>query len=165
MHLQDVSRRCFQEVFKTYHQVKLSLLTNLRDVFNTAKKIIYRRICQGRTSGKFMVSGNICKSDKIFSSFSFWLYCTFSWLLTEAYLEPGRVSTVEFLCENIFLSTTFAKKSPSWMFDWVEKWLLAKGLKYWVHSCSQSTKKAEKILSRKICVTPFLKRHKVVLRK
>ena len=38
----------------------------------------------------------ICKSDKNFSSFSFSLYYTsFYWLLTEAYLEPGRISTIE----------------------------------------------------------------------
>ena len=30
-----VLQRCLQEVFKTYHQVKLFLLTSLRDVFNT----------------------------------------------------------------------------------------------------------------------------------
>ena len=60
-HLQDVLQRYLQDVFKTYHQVKLFLLTNLRDVFNTflrrtAKTVIYRRICLGHTSEKFMVS-------------------------------------------------------------------------------------------------------------
>ena len=59
--LQDVLQRYLQDVFKTYHQVKLFLLTNLRDVFNTflrrtAKTVIYRRICLGHTSEKFMVS-------------------------------------------------------------------------------------------------------------
>ena len=34
-HLQDILQRCLQDVFKTYHQVKLFLLTSLRDVFNT----------------------------------------------------------------------------------------------------------------------------------
>ena len=58
---QDVLQRYLQNVFKTYHQVKLFLLTSLRDVFNTflrrtAKTVIYRRICLGHTSDKFMVS-------------------------------------------------------------------------------------------------------------
>ena len=60
-HLQDFLQKYLQDVFKTYHQVKLFLLTNLRDVFNTflrrtAKTVIYRRICLGHTSEKFMVS-------------------------------------------------------------------------------------------------------------
>ena len=55
------SSRCLQDVFKTYRQVKLSLLTSLRDVFNTflrrtAKMVIYRKIFLGHTSEKFMVS-------------------------------------------------------------------------------------------------------------
>ena len=59
---QDVLQRCLPDVFKKYHQVKLLLLTNLRDVFNTflrrtAKTIIYRRItCLDHTSEKFIVS-------------------------------------------------------------------------------------------------------------
>ena len=39
-HLQDVFQRCLQDVFKTYHQVKLS----------------GSRICLGHTSEKFMIS-------------------------------------------------------------------------------------------------------------
>ena len=58
---QDVLQRYLQNIFKTYHQVKLFFLTSLRDVFNTflrctAKTVIYRRICLGHTSDKFMVS-------------------------------------------------------------------------------------------------------------
>ena len=61
---QDVLQRCLQDVFKTYHQVKLFVLTRLRDVFNTflkrtAKTVIYRRIYLGHTSEKFMVSVQI----------------------------------------------------------------------------------------------------------
>ena len=62
-HLQDTLQRYFQDVFKVYHQVKLFLLTRLREVFNTflrcsfPKMVIYRGICQGNTtSEKFMVS-------------------------------------------------------------------------------------------------------------
>ena len=61
--LQDVLQRYLQDVFKTYHQVKLFLLTRLREVFNTflrrsfPKTVIYRGICPGNTtSDKFMVS-------------------------------------------------------------------------------------------------------------
>ena len=42
------------------------------------------------------------------------------------------------------------------MFDWIGNRLQAMKLKYWAHSCSQSSDKAEKILSRKICMTSFL---------
>ena len=65
-HLQDILQRCLQDVFKTYHQVKLFLLTSLRDVFNkTYLKVgylqtvilqIYLRICLGHTFEKFMAS-------------------------------------------------------------------------------------------------------------
>ena len=59
-HLQDFHERCFQNVFKTYHQVKLFLLRRLQDVFTflrrTAKTFIYRKICVGHTSDKFMVN-------------------------------------------------------------------------------------------------------------
>ena len=57
------SSRRLQDVFKTYHQVKLFLLTRLWEAFNTflrrffPKTIIYRGICPGNTtSDKFMVS-------------------------------------------------------------------------------------------------------------
>ena len=61
--LQDVLQRYLQDVFKTYHQVKLFLLTRLWEAFNTflrrsfPKTIICRGICPGNTtSDKFMVS-------------------------------------------------------------------------------------------------------------
>ena len=58
---QDIFKTSCKDVFKTYHQIKLFLLTRLQDVFNTflrrtAKMVIYRRIYQGHTSEKFMVS-------------------------------------------------------------------------------------------------------------
>ena len=62
-HLQDVLQRYLQDFFKTYHQVKLFLLTRLPEVFNTflrrsfPKTVIYRGIYLGNTtSEKFMVS-------------------------------------------------------------------------------------------------------------
>ena len=62
--LQEVFKspsKYLQDVFKMYHQVKLSLLTRLRDVFNTFQRrivntVIYRTICRGHSSEKFMVS-------------------------------------------------------------------------------------------------------------
>ena len=50
-HFEDVLQVCLQDNFSAYHQVKLFLLLNLADVFNTflrrtAKKIFYRTICQ-----------------------------------------------------------------------------------------------------------------------
>ena len=57
------SSRRLQDIFKTYHQVKLFLLTRLWEAFNTflkrsfPKTIIYRGVCPGNTtSDKFMVS-------------------------------------------------------------------------------------------------------------
>ena len=62
-HLQEVLQRYLQDVIKVYHQVKLYLLTRLRDVFNTflrrsfPKTVIYRGICLGNTTfEQFMVS-------------------------------------------------------------------------------------------------------------
>ena len=61
-HLQDVLQKMsLQDLFKTYHQIKLFFLTRLREVFNTflrrtAKTIICRGICLGHTSEKFMIS-------------------------------------------------------------------------------------------------------------
>ena len=61
--LHDVLQKRPQGIFKTYHQVKLYLLTRLREVFNTFLRlsfpmtVIYRGICLGNTtSEKFMVS-------------------------------------------------------------------------------------------------------------
>ena len=59
--LANTSWRHLQDVLKTYHQVKLFLLTSLWEVFNmfvrrTAKTIVYRRIHLGHTSEKFMVT-------------------------------------------------------------------------------------------------------------
>ena len=37
-HFQDILQRCHQDVFKTYHQVKLFLLTHLEDIFEMYSK-------------------------------------------------------------------------------------------------------------------------------
>ena len=60
--LQPVLQIYLQDVFKTYHQVKVFLLTRLREVFDTflrrtPKTVIYWGICLGHTtSEKFIVS-------------------------------------------------------------------------------------------------------------
>ena len=60
--LQDLLQRYLEDVSKTYHQVKLFLLTLLWEAFNTflrrsfPKTVIYRGICLGNTiSDKLMV--------------------------------------------------------------------------------------------------------------
>ena len=71
-HFQEIFKTSCQDVFKMFsgrlakmssrhHQIKLFLLTSLQDLFKTipkhaAKTVIYRRICLGHTSEKFMVS-------------------------------------------------------------------------------------------------------------
>ena len=59
--LANTSWRHLQDVLKTYHQVKLFLLTSLWEVFNmfvrrTAKTAVYRTFHLGHTSEKFIVS-------------------------------------------------------------------------------------------------------------
>ena len=59
--LENVLQRHLQDFFKNYHQVTLFLLTIIRNVYNTflrsiAISVIYRRICLGHTSQKFMIS-------------------------------------------------------------------------------------------------------------
>ena len=60
---QHVLQRYLQDIFKTYHQVKLFLLTRLREVSNMflrlsfPKTVTYKGICLGNTtSEKFMAS-------------------------------------------------------------------------------------------------------------
>ena len=50
-HLQDVLQRCLQDVFETYYQVKLFLVTQFQDVFETYSKrfwdVLLRRLSAG----------------------------------------------------------------------------------------------------------------------
>ena len=93
--LQDVFKtfwRRLQDILKTYHQVKLFLLARLPDVLNTflirtAKTVIYRRICLGYTSKKFMVSvQNLEEWYKFFKLYFF----TLLHLLVAAYRDIFR---------------------------------------------------------------------------
>ena len=53
-HLQDVLQRCLQDVFKTYHQVKVFLVTQFQDVFETCSEcfwdVLLRRLSTGGLS-------------------------------------------------------------------------------------------------------------------
>ena len=68
-----MSARHLQDVFKAYH---LLLLARLRNLFNTflrrsGKAIIYRKICLGHTSKKFMVR------VQNFQEWTIWIYRNF----------------------------------------------------------------------------------------
>ena len=75
-YLQDIFKTSCKDIFKTFSRHTIPFLTNLWSVYK------------------------ICERDIKLSSFSFSLYYTFSWLLTEAYLEPGRTSAMAFFCGN-----------------------------------------------------------------
>ena len=101
-YLQDIFKTSCKGIFKMFSRRTIKLIV----LFNTSSRSIqhfplYIGICLGNTiSEKFMVSvQNLQERDKKLSSFSFSPYYTFSWLLAEAYLEPGRTSTMTFFCE------------------------------------------------------------------
>ena len=84
-HLQHVLQRYLQEVFKIYHQVKLFLLTRLREVFNTflrryfPKTVFVFSSAEGFAQVALLLRSSwpvskICKRRKNFSSFSSSLY-------------------------------------------------------------------------------------------
>ena len=98
-HLEDFPQRYLQDVFKAYHQVNLLYLTRPREVFNTflsTEEYAWVTLFLRNLWSVY----KICERDIKLSSFSFSLYYTFSWLLTEAYLEPGPTSTMSFFCGN-----------------------------------------------------------------
>ena len=68
---------------------------------------------------------------------------------------PFLQNTTRRLLLIITVSTVFAEKASSQIFDWVENRLQGKGLKYGAHSCSQPSTYTEKILSRKMCDIVF----------
>ena len=94
--LQDLLQRYFQDVFKTYHQIKLFLLISLRDVCNTflrrtAKRVIYRRIYSQCT--KF---GRVIKISQLLA---FYFTTPFSGCLQR------RISkTWSNICSGVFLA-------------------------------------------------------------
>ena len=78
-YLQDVLQRCPQNVFKTYHQVKLFLLTRFQDVFETYSKCFWDVLQRPSSTERFAKVTllrnlwsvhKICKSNKSFSSYS-----------------------------------------------------------------------------------------------
>ena len=97
-HLQDFPQRYLQDVFKAYHQVNLFYLTRPREVFNTflsTEEFAWVTLFLRNLWSVY----KICERDIKLSSFSFSPYYTFSWLLTEAYLESGPTSTMAFFAE------------------------------------------------------------------
>ena len=74
MRLAKTSSRHLQDTFRMYHQVKLFLLTGLRELFNTFLRCSFPKtyFSQSNTaSKKFMISYKTCKRDENFPSFSF----------------------------------------------------------------------------------------------
>ena len=170
-YLQDVLQRCLLDVFKKYYQVKLFLLTQFQDVFETYSKRFWdalrRRLSTaGLPRSHFWKIYEQCtKFPRIikFSQVLVFHFTTPSSGCLEAHLERGWTSKMELLPNDVRLLTILARKAPSQMFDWVENRLLAKSFKYWAHFCSQPTNQADKILSQKIYVTPCFKRWKVMV--
>ena len=81
-----------------YHQIKLFLLTRLRDAFmfprRIAKVVIYGRICLGHTSEIFMVSVQNSQVIKISQVLVFHVTKSFSGCL------QSRIFTMALFCEN-----------------------------------------------------------------
>ena len=112
MHVQDILQRYLQEIFKTYHQVKLFLLTRLREVFNkflrrTPKTIIYSRICLGHTTSEKLWSVyKICKRQKKFLKLQ---VCISLQLLVAAY--RGIFRTRSNIYKDVFLHKYMTSKN------------------------------------------------------
>ena len=166
--LQDVLKTlqiCLQDVFKTYHQVELFLLTRFRDAFSTllrrSGKTVYLQKDLPR-SHFWEICGQCTKFSRVIK-ISQVLVFTLLNLLVATYRDVFRTWSNIYngafsakMFNGFKLLTIFVKKAPSQMFDWVKSKLLTKGLKYWAHSCSQSTNYAEKILNwKKMCDIVF----------
>ena len=95
-----MSSRRFQDVSSNYTVLVNKFSRCLQDVFPTflrcsAKTVIYGMICLGHTSEKFMVNAENLQVIKMSQVLVFYLTTPFSVCFTEAYLEPGRTSTME----------------------------------------------------------------------
>ena len=100
--LRDVSKTSSGRLAKTSStRIVKTSSRHIEDFFKASSGSL-AKMSSRHFLGKFMVSVEICKCGENFSSFSFSLYC-FSlslyyislWMLTEAFLEPGRTSTRE----------------------------------------------------------------------
>ena len=98
--LQGFFKTSCKDIFKMFSKriIKLNCSCSI------AKTVIYRRICLGHTSEKFMVSVQSLLEWKKFLKFYYFTtpLCTtpFSGVVTEAYLESGLTSTMELFCGN-----------------------------------------------------------------
>ena len=126
--LQDLLQRYIQDVFKTYNQVKLFLLTSLREVLQ--KQLSSEGFGQVTLLRNLWSVYKICKSDKNFSSFSFFTtpFSGYRGIFTTPF--SGYRGAFRNLSNIYKLVTISAKTAPSQMLDWVQNRLLAKGLKY-----------------------------------
>ena len=109
-HLQDILQRCLQNVFKGYYQVKLFVVTQFQDVFETYLKRFWDVLLSWLSTGGLPRS-QFCeiycqctkfpRMIKVSQALVFHFTTPFSVCFREAHLEPGRTSTMElFLCEN-----------------------------------------------------------------
>ena len=144
-------QRCLQDVFKTYYQVKLFLVTQFQDVFETYSKrfwdVLLRRLSTGGLprSHFWEIYGQCTKFPRVIKVsqvlvFHFTTPFSGSWQSRiKNIVEHLQWSFSAKIPNGVKLLTIFARKAPSRMFDWVENRLLAKGFKYWAHFCSQPT--------------------------
>ena len=106
--LQNVFKTSSRRLAKTFSRRLQNVFRTFQDVFETFLKRFYDVVQR-----RFSIEGfaqvtllrnlwsvyKICQSDKSFSNSSFSLDYTFYWLLTEAYLEPGRTSQSRFFAK------------------------------------------------------------------
>ena len=148
-HLQDVLQRCLQDIFKTYYQVELFLVTQFQDIFQMYSKcfwdVLLRRLSTGGLSRSHFweIYGQCTKFPRVIKV-SQVLVFTLLHLLVAVYSGAFRIWLN--ICNGAFfaklpngvkLLTIFPRKAPSQMFDLVENRVRAKGFKYWPHFYSQ----------------------------
>ena len=103
-HLEEVFHLRIQGVFKTswsrriYSSWPYVFKTSSRhfeDVFKMSCHHVFKTSCK-----------NVFKTSSR-RPFNFWLFCTFSWLLTEAYLEPDRTSTIKLFLRKYLMALSY----------------------------------------------------------
>ena len=90
--LQDVLNMSCQDVFKTSsRRLAKTPSRHFQDILQTCLRDAFK-MCHQVT----LFYNEVILKLQLYSSFSFSLYYTLQWLLSEDYLEPGRTSTGEF---------------------------------------------------------------------
>ena len=107
--LQYVLQRSLQDIFKTYHQVKLFLLTHFQNDFETYPKrfwdVLQRRLSiedlpRSHFWEIYGQCANFARVTKVSQNLVFYLTTPFSGHLQKHYLEPSRTSQWRFFWEN-----------------------------------------------------------------